>query len=107
MLKLLLPLLLLFSLQAKETNSTAETNSTRLSKEHQENNASAEEKKRIEKEIEEQMKREEKYAKEQVFYQGDDYNLKEHEVDVNSLPDVPVLEPDYDFDMTDVYRDDL
>ena len=43
----------------------------------------------------------------QRFYQGDEYDLKAHEVDPASLPDVPLLEPDYDFDITDVYRDDI
>jgi uncharacterized protein (DUF1800 family) len=64
-------------------------------------------KKIIEEKIKEQMEREKKYAKEQRFYQGSDYDLKAHEVDPNTLPDVPVIEPDYDFDITDVYRDDL
>ena len=53
------------------------------------------------------MKKEKKYAKEMVFYQGDDYDLKSHEVDPDALADVPLIEPDYDFDMDDVYRDDL
>jgi len=48
---------------------------------------------------------EKKFAKEQKFYQGDDYNLKEHEVDEKSLDKVPVIEPDYDFDITDLYAD--
>ncbi len=53
------------------------------------------------------MEREEKYAKEQSFAQGDDYDLKAVEVNKDSLDSVPLLEPDYDFDITDVYRDDL
>jgi len=61
----------------------------------------------MEEKVKEQMEREKKYAKEQKFYQGDAYDLKAHEVDPNSLPDVPVIEPDYDFDITDVYRDDI
>jgi hypothetical protein len=61
----------------------------------------------MEKKIKEQMEREKKYAKEQKFYQGDAYDLKAHEVDPNSLPDVKEIEPDYDFDITDVYRDDI
>jgi cell division protein FtsX len=61
----------------------------------------------IEQKIKEQMEREKKYAKEQKFYQGDAYDLKAHEVDPNSLPDVPVIEPEDDFDITDVYRDDI
>ncbi|QOR62919.1 hypothetical protein ACM66Z_05545 [Sulfurovum sp. ST-21] len=62
---------------------------------------------RLKKQLKEQMEREKKYAREQKFYQGDAYDLKSHEVDPNSLPDVPVIEPDYDFDITDVYRDDI
>ena len=59
------------------------------------------------KQVQEQMKREEKYAKEQIFYQGDDYDLSQHHVNKKSLDSVPLMEPDYDFDITDVYRDDL
>ena len=62
---------------------------------------------RVKKEVEAQMKREEKYAKEMVFYQGDDYDLKSHEVDNKALESVPVIKPDYDFSMDDVYRDDI
>jgi hypothetical protein len=58
------------------------------------------------KHIEEQIKREQKYHKEQRFYQGDEYNLKEVEVDPDSVKKVPSLEPDYDFDMSEgVYSD--
>jgi len=58
------------------------------------------------KHIEEQIKREQKYHKEQKFYQGDEYNLKEVEVDPKSVDKVPALEPDYDFDMSEgVYSD--
>jgi len=61
----------------------------------------------IDKHVKEQMEREKEFAKKQSFAQGDDYDLSAHEVDPNALPDVPVIEPDYDFDITDVYRDDL
>ena len=61
----------------------------------------------LEQKVKEQMEREKKYAKEQKFYQGEDYNLSEHEVDPETLKDIPVIEPDYDFDITDVYRDDI
>ena len=61
---------------------------------------------KVEKQVQEQMKREKKYAKEQKFYQGSDYNLSAFEIEEDSLPDVPSLEPDYDFDMsTGVYTD--
>ena len=59
------------------------------------------------KHIQEQLKREQKYAKEQKFYQGKEYNLSEHQVTKDQLDAVPVIEPDYDFDITDVYRDDI
>ena len=62
---------------------------------------------RTEKQVQEQMKREQKYAKEQKFYQGSDYNLSAVEVDEKSLSSVPVIEPDYNFSIDDVYRDDL
>ncbi len=62
---------------------------------------------RLQKELQAQMQREAKYAKEQKFYQGDEYNLTEHQVDPEALKSVPVIEPDYDFDITDVYRDDI
>jgi predicted esterase YcpF (UPF0227 family) len=53
------------------------------------------------------MKLEEKYAKEQKFYQGNNYDLKSKEINQKSLDNLPVIEPDYDFDITDVYRDDI
>ena len=60
----------------------------------------------FEKQVQEQMQREKKYAKEQKFYQGSDYNLSAFEIDEDSLTDVPALEPDYDFDMSSgVYTD--
>ncbi len=55
------------------------------------------------KHVEEQIKREEHYAKTQEFVQGDDYNLSEHEVDPNDLEHIQVDPPMYDFDMNDVY----
>lgn len=61
---------------------------------------------RTDKQIQEQMKREQMYAKEQKFYQGSDYNLSADEVDEESLSSIPVIEPDYDFSIEDVYRDD-
>ncbi len=53
--------------------------------------------------VKKQMELEKKYAKEQKFYQGDEYDLKRHEVNPESLSDVPVIKPEYDFDMTHVY----
>ena len=66
----------------------------------------SQEKNKINTEIEKQMEKEKKYAKEKAFYQGKDYDLKSYEIDPDSLPDVPSLEPDYDFDMSEgVYTD--
>lgn len=63
-------------------------------------------KSKINTEIEKQIEKEKKYAKEKAFYQGEDYDLKSYEIDPDSLPDVPSLEPDYDFDMSEgVYSD--
>jgi len=58
-----------------------------------------------EKAIKEQIEREKKYAKEQKFYQGDEYDLDVHKVDPKTLEKIPTIEPEYDFDMTDVYSD--
>jgi len=61
------------------------------------------------KEVEENIKKaieaEKKFATEQKFYQGDEYNLSEHEVDQKSVEKVPLIEPEYDFDITDLYAD--
>jgi len=52
------------------------------------------------------MELEKKYAKEQRFYQGAEYDLKSKEFDPDTLKKVPTIEPDYDFDMdTGVYDD--
>ena len=66
----------------------------------------SQEKNKINTEIEKQMEKEKKYAKEKAFYQGKDYDLKSYEIDPDSLPDVPSLESDDDFDMSEgVYSD--
>ncbi|NPA50089.1 MAG: hypothetical protein GXO02_00480 [Epsilonproteobacteria bacterium] len=57
------------------------------------------------KHIQEQIKREQKYAKEKTFYMGDEYNLTEKAVDEKSLENVPVISPEYDFDIDDLYDD--
>jgi hypothetical protein len=58
------------------------------------------------KHIEEQLAREKKYAKEKAFYHGKEFNLSEFQVDEKSLDSIPSIEPEDDFDITDVYRDD-
>jgi len=90
----------------KNTENT-ETNSTVKAKQNNDSNKTVTKSKIMEKEVKEQMEREKKYAQEQSFAQGDNYDLKAVEVNEDSLDAVPVLEPDYDFDITDVYRDDL
>jgi len=56
--------------------------------------------------IKKAMEKEKKYAKEQRFYTGKEYDLKEKEVDPDALKNVHVIEPEYDFDMdTGVYDD--
>ena len=93
-------LFLVFSigLNAESTKSKSiDTNSTDLN--------SSIQKEILDRQVREQMKREEKYAREQRFYQGSDYNLSEHEVDPASLSSVPAIEPEYDFDIDDVYND--
>jgi len=80
----------------------AENNDTNKATSNTEHNNSVEQKKSdsnkttsssdiTKKQVQEQMKREEKYAKEQVFYQGDDYDLSQHDVNENSLDSVPLL----------------
>ena len=90
-----------------KNHENTETNSTVKAKQNNDSNKTASKSKIMEKEVKEQMEREKKYAQEQSFAQGDDYDLKAVEVNKDSLDSIPVLEPDYDFDMTDVYRDDL
>lgn len=60
-------------------------------------------KKRMDAQIRKQMEDEKKFAKEQKFYQGDDYDLKGAEINEESLKKLPVIKPEYDFDMTHVY----
>ena len=62
------------------------------------------EKKDEQEHIEDQIKKEEKYAQEQRFYMGDEYDLKAAEVDERSLENIPD-QPEYndDFNMDHVY----
>ena len=57
------------------------------------------------KNLQEQIKREAKYAKEKAFYHGKDYNLSETEIDPETVSKIPVIKPEDDFDMDDVYSD--
>lgn len=92
------------SVKSKENS---ESNKSVKVKQNDEGNKTTSKSKRVEQEVKEQMEREKKYAEEQSFAQGDDYDLKAVEVNQDSLDSVPLMEPDYDFDITDVYRDDL
>ena len=92
--KLVLFFSLVCVLTAKDTNSTKpikkDSNITKN--------------KLIQKHLKEQMKKEAKYAKEKMFYSGKDYNLTQHQVDPKSLKHIKTIEPEYDFDMDDVYN---
>ena len=68
-----------------------------------ENNSTKEDNKTKEA-VKKAMEKEKKYAKEKRFYNVDEYDFKGAQVDPKSLEKIPVLEPDYDFDMdTGVY----
>jgi len=82
----------------------ADTNSTKSDHNKTDKNSTIS---NTEKNLKEQMEREKRYAKEQKFEQGDDYDLKAVEVDPEALKSIEAIEPDYDFDITDVYRDDI
>jgi Ni/Co efflux regulator RcnB len=81
-----------------ETNTTNDTNTTRAPRE-----TNATSVVQTAKHVEEQMKREEHFAKTQSFAQGDDYNLTEHQIDPKDLENIQVDPPMYDFNMDDVY----
>jgi hypothetical protein len=82
-------------LVAGEGNASKEGNAT-LSKD---------DKAILEAQIKKQMEREKKYAKEQRFYEGKEYDLNSEQVDPAIVDKVPVIEPEDDFDMSDVYSD--
>jgi len=77
---------------------SAETNSTKV-KDNNDSNAT------INKNLQKMIEKEKKIKKEQKFYQGDDYNLTETAVEKETVDKVPLIEPEYDFDITDVYND--
>ena len=57
---------------------------------------------RVKKQLEEQMKKEQKYSREQTFYNADNYDFKSFEVNSDSVDSVPEIPVD-DFDMDSVY----
>ena len=67
----------------------------------------AQENSKLQQHIQEQMAKEKQYAKEKAFYHGKDYNLTATQIDKDSIDSVPIIKPEDDFDMTDVYRDDI
>lgn len=78
---------------------TNETNRTNL--------LAAQVKSLTDKQVKKQMAKEAEHARTQSFAQGDDYDLKSVEINEKSLNHIQAIEPDYDFDITDVYRDDI
>lgn len=50
---------------------------------------------KISKELQKQMDREQKYAKEQTFYKGKDFNLKSFEVSQDVIDAIPDSNVDY------------
>ena len=73
-----------------ENNGNLESNSTQRS----DQNSS-----KLEANLAKAIAKEKKFKNEQKFYQGEDYNLSEQEVDPSSLEKVKVIEPDYDYEM--------
>ena len=65
--------------------------------------AKSSQKEREQKALDAQLKKEQKYAKEQMFYMGNEYDLGGVEVDPETVKNTPAIEPEYDFDMDDVY----
>jgi sortase (surface protein transpeptidase) len=59
-------------------------------------------KQRLEKQIKQEIEKEKKYAKEQTFYNSDNYDFKRSEVNPESLSTIPEIEVD-DLDMDSVY----
>ena len=96
-----------------DANVSVDKNSTKVKKVVDKNSSKTISKKVLskkeilKKQLQKQIEREKKYAKEQKFYKGKEYNLKDKEIDENSLQHIKAIEPDYDFDITDVYRDDI
>ena len=90
-----LSLLALFysvSLYANEADSNKTKPST-------ETNATS----KAEQQLQKQIEREKKFAKEKTFYKGPEYDLSYAEIDPKSLDSIEAIEPDLEFDMDDVY----
>ncbi len=96
MIKILLSTLLIIFTSVTMLAKDADTNKTKAPKE---TNATS----KAEKQLQKQMEREKKFAKEKTFYQGPDYDLSYAEIDPKSLDNIKAIEPDLEFDMDDVY----
>jgi len=95
-----LQIFLIFSLflfadanKTKSVKAILDKNSTKKS------NTTKKTQSKIEQNIQKEIEKEKKYKIEQKFYQGDDYNLSEHEIDPSSLDKIKAIEPEYDFEM--------
>ena len=104
-----------FTILAVSQGSVADANATKDNNATQEVNASKDlnvtksvdtnSDKAVDENIKKAIEAEKKFEKEQKFYQGDDYDLNVHKVDKKSVDKVPLIEPEYDFDITDLYAD--
>ena len=90
-----LSLLFLFATVSIYANE-ADTNKT---KPNTETNATS----KAEQQLQKQIEREKKFAKEKTFYKGPEYDLSYAEIDPKSLDSIEAIEPDLEFDMDDVY----
>ena len=70
------------------------TGSIGIASENENNNSIK--KQRLQKALQRAMQKEKKYAKEQKFYNADEYDFKGAEIDPESLDDIDTIEPDYD-----------
>ncbi len=86
-----------------ENNISSESNLTIVSDKNITSELNSSKVNKIEEQLKKQIEREKKFAKEQTFYQGDDYDLDYAKVNQETIDSVPLLEPDYDFNMDDVY----
>ncbi len=54
-------------------------------------------------ELQKQIDREKAFARDGTFLKGEEYDLSYAEVNSSNLDHIPIIAPDYDFDMDDVY----
>ena len=55
------------------------------------------------KNLKKNIEQEKQFAKEQQFYQADQYDFKGSQVDPKIVDEIPDLPDDFEFDMDDVY----